>query len=903
LLCFLSGFGFAQTDAETDQKDEVWADVTRTDEARVDDLIHQINLLWEKGQWANSIELIDKIPEFEIGRTSIEYQSFYTIAKAASYEWETQMRLDTLLRGMALAESVDYTFGRLLAYIYTGIYQQRSGNDSLAIDYYNKSIEVAADPQEYHLTNNKAWAETKMAMMMIYQDNEERREYYESEAEKTYSLIKDDPAVYYFFYYELGEAYHYVGKTDRALEYFKKALPYMPEENPFVYSRIAEIYEAQGGWQEALQYYEFSQEKYVEINRMEYEKFALNNMGRMMVKVGQLDQAEEIADQLMYRALSEEEEFPRFRVYSLLGDIATARGESKKAVKHYKSSKEWMEKEGIDNNWWRSMNDLTLSTAYLKERNYSKAIEHCLECQDFFEKGDDPLEQKLVYETLYTAYRESGNDRLALENLEKLVELTKDEDPIQTAKQLQQFEFDKKTLSDSLRQVEKFYRAELAYETELRKNNRSKSIAFGLGGLILLVSFGLWARLRHMRKTKLQLVEKNERIEEEKEKAKSSEETKQQFLANMSHEIRTPMNAIKGMTDILLRRDPQEAQLQYLNAIKESSTSLMVIINDILDFSKIEAGKIDLEKIPFSISQVIGNVCMIMQLRAEEKGLELQQNIEMDIPDQVIGDPTRLHQVLLNLVGNAVKFTEKGMVTIEAKLDTGSVSISPVICFTVSDTGVGIGEDRLEKIFDSFEQAYSDTTRKFGGTGLGLTISKRLVELQGGEIGLTSEKGKGTQFQFTIPYELAEEKAIPMPAKKELNGRVHSIQGAKILLVEDNEFNAIVAQEELEDAISDVEIDVAENGSIAVEKARTGDYDLILMDVQMPVMNGHEATEKIRALDSDRSEIPIIAMTANVLKDEVDLCLEVGMNDFIGKPFDVAELVSKIEALIRIERT
>lgn len=387
-----------------------------------------------------------------------------------------------------------------------------------------------------------------------------------------------------------------------------------------------------------------------------------------------------------------------------------------------------------------------------------------------------------------------------------------------------------------------------------------------------------------------------------KEKAESSERAKQQFLANMSHEIRTPMNAIKGMTDILLRRSPKEDQMVYLNAIKESSNSLLVVINDILDLSKVEAGKIELEKIPFSPAEVIRNVATIMQLKAEEKGLLLQVNVKDELPTQVVGDPTRLHQVLLNLTGNAIKFTEKGIVSIHLKAiaEEGSDLLHAQFC--VSDTGVGIDENRLEKIFGAFDQAYAGTSRKYGGTGLGLSISKKLVELQDGKIWVESSKGKGSQFYFKIPYSiLAQHTSNREVAEKQPQQDIAAqLKGIRILLVEDNTFNAIVAQEELEDSIADIEVDVAENGVIALEKLKHNAFDLILMDVQMPVMNGYDTTKAIRKLENGQASIPIIAMTANVLKEEVERTVAAGMDDFIGKPFDAEELLMKIYQLHKV---
>ncbi|MBL0247650.1 MAG: response regulator [Sphingobacteriales bacterium] len=426
--------------------------------------------------------------------------------------------------------------------------------------------------------------------------------------------------------------------------------------------------------------------------------------------------------------------------------------------------------------------------------------------------------------------------------------------------------------------------------------------------LMLLLALRIFSkyRERHLRAEKEKLEKtvdqrtaelrtQKEIAEQQKLRAEESQKAKHQFLANMSHEIRTPMNAIKGMTDILIRRNPKDDQKEYLEGIKQSSDSLLVIINDILDISKIESGKIELEQASFSVNELINNVHTIMQFKAEEKGLELDK----DIPNEelnVQGDVTRLRQILINLIGNAIKFTEKGTVTTSIKSEQDGNKLN--LHFTVSDTGIGIDENRMGKIFESFEQAYSDTTRKFGGTGLGLSISKKLVELHNGKIWVESEKGKGSHFHFIIRYTIAESKSDVLSTEDSDSNIADSLKGIRILLVEDNAFNVVVAQEELEDAIEGVKVEVAENGLIAVEKLKSSTFDIILMDVQMPVMNGFEATQAIRNLDSEKNNTPIIAMTANVLKEEVDLCYKSGMNDFIGKPFETEELLNKIFNLI-----
>jgi len=387
--------------------------------------------------------------------------------------------------------------------------------------------------------------------------------------------------------------------------------------------------------------------------------------------------------------------------------------------------------------------------------------------------------------------------------------------------------------------------------------------------------------------------------QQKKEKAEASEKAKHQFLANMSHEIRTPMNAIKGMTEILLRRKLLPEQEEYLNAIKESSDSLLFIINDILNLSKIEAGKIELEHVPFSLKELMQNVYTVALFKAEEKGLSLKLKLDENIPS-VMGDPTRLHQILLNLVSNAVKFTEKGSVTLNLKLLDSSDSNLLKVQFSIKDTGIGIDDTQIEKIFKPFEQAYSDTSRKYGGTGLGLSITQKLVETHGGKIWVESKKGVGSTFFVELDYPIAKEsEGISSESDIQIDNVAEQLTGVRVLLAEDNAFNTMVATEELEDAIQDVVVVTAENGKEALDQLANADFDVILMDVQMPIMNGIEATLAIRKLTNEKAKVPIIAMTANVLKEEVDLCYEAGMDDFIGKPFDTQELLQKIYKLTK----
>ena len=474
-----------------------------------------------------------------------------------------------------------------------------------------------------------------------------------------------------------------------------------------------------------------------------------------------------------------------------------------------------------------------------------------------------------------------GNYKKAFEAYQKFISIKDTLWKFRNVQEVTRLELESNFTNESLKN-----KLEYTEKLNTEKSNRNIFIAFAIMAFTLVIA--LFYRVRFMRKTQLALEEKNLLIEAEKERAKTSEKAKQQFLANMSHEIRTPMNAIKGMTDILLRRNPQKAQIAYLDAIKKSSASLLIIINDILDISKIESDKIELERIPFSLNELIRNVHVLMQFKSEEKGLELKTIVPENIP-LLMGDPNRLRQIIINLVSNAIKFTEQGSVTTVLKvIEVENEKDVLKAMFTIIDTGIGIEDGNIERIFNSFEQAYSDTSHRFGVTGLWLSISKKLVNLQKGDIWVESEKGVGSKFHFTIPYTIyktSDDLDSGISQENSIN-MASELEGLSVLVVEDNAFNAVVVQDELKDVIAGVSIITAKNGLIALELVKQHHFDIVLMDVQMPVMNGFDATKAIRDLDTDKRKIPVIAMTANVLNEEIENCYNAGMNEFIGKPFD-----------------
>jgi PAS domain S-box-containing protein len=369
--------------------------------------------------------------------------------------------------------------------------------------------------------------------------------------------------------------------------------------------------------------------------------------------------------------------------------------------------------------------------------------------------------------------------------------------------------------------------------------------------------------------------------------AEDAVKAKQQFLSNMSHEIRTPMNAIIGFTKVVLKTELTDKQREYLTAIKLSGDTLIVLINDILDLAKVDAGRMTFEQIPFKLAASVSAMVHLFETKIQEKNLELVMEYDEKIPEVLVGDPVRLHQIILNLVSNAVKFTSEGSITVGVRMLVQDAE-KVILEFAVTDTGIGIEQAKLGTVFDNFQQATSGTSRLYGGTGLGLAIVKNLVEPQGGTISVKSKVGKGSTFSFILSFNKTLEKA---DTEIGLNIELEAgFKDVKILVVEDIALNQLLMKTLLEDF--GFEMEVAANGRIAVDMLRTTSYDIILMDLQMPEMNGFEATECIR--QELKLTTPIIALTADVTTVDVEHCKAVGMNDYISKPIDDKLLYGKI---------
>ncbi len=434
--------------------------------------------------------------------------------------------------------------------------------------------------------------------------------------------------------------------------------------------------------------------------------------------------------------------------------------------------------------------------------------------------------------------------------------------------------------------VYRMYKSSIAELELLYKNETLIEDLTKAGNNLESLNDNLKDEIQHGKRIELEL-------KKAKEKAEQMSQAKGEFLANMSHEIRTPMNGVIGTLQLLDDTNLSQEQKEFVEIAHKSADALLAILNDILDLSKIEAGKLSFENITFDLKQIVNDIVTLHSLKAEQKGVFLLQKVDESLPEFLMGDPTRLRQVIVNLVSNALKFTSQGEVKISVDVlnkDADSVDLK----IAVTDSGIGIPQTALETLFNAFTQADGSTTRKYGGTGLGLAIVSQLVDLMGGSLGVDSVEGDGSVFWFTVSFQCA--KQAPEMAQ-EITDKNEVLQfEAKILLVEDNPINQMVAQKMLEKV--GLKPALANNGVEALKLLSEQSFDLVLMDCQMPEMDGFDATREIRKLNIkalNQQSLPVVAMTANVMSGDRERCLEIGMDDYIGKPVQRDQLASVLK--------
>ena len=762
------------------------------------------------------------------------------------------------------------------------------------------------------------------------------------------ALESNDPHHLGLVYNDFAVVYNYKG-ADTSLYWLQKSLPYTiaskdSAQLATAYSNFGHLYRIKGEYQRALDYLFLGMKLDEHFGNDADVAIELNNIGQIFFEMEFYREALDYGRKSLRMAKKIKDEHAIALRYNNLGGIYDEMKKYDSALAYYDSSLQIRTRIGTRSALAKSY--LNIGLTWINLQDYDKAIafyglsiRYAKQTTDtatlletytslagaFLRKGIKTDSAEMLLKTAYKYYKVNGNAR----NMQSITRLLMDvysnkkdfakayafsleylaaRDSVESKdarkdvlrKQFE-FEYQNKAALAAAEQQKKDDAAEIRLSAQKKIRN-----LFIAGSIFLLIIIGLlFNRFWLKQKAAKELEEKNKVIEQEKLRAEESEQFKSRFLANMSHEIRTPMNAVIGLTNLLLDTPVTEQQRFYLEAIRKSSENLMVILNDVLDLSKLEAGKMQLEKSPFSIREVTENVMNTLRHKAEETGLGIEMNISKAVPDYVLGDSTRLFQVLINLIGNAIKFTEKGKVTVEVTGElTESIALSPLssfanVTFQIKDTGIGISKEKLNTIFESFRQAAADTSRKYGGTGLGLSIAQQIVQLHGSEIKVASEENKGSVFSFTIPYESSTAEAyrkIHRPVAEIDYSRFASL---KLLLAEDNEYNQLVTVESLKRLVPTMRIDVTENGKEALEALSEESYDVILMDVQMPELNGYEATKKIRQeFTGEKKAIPIIALTASATREEIENGFNAGISAHLAKPFVATELLMLIAGVL-----
>ncbi len=649
----------------------------------------------------------------------------------------------------------------------------------------------------------------------------------------------------------LGILYKNIGDFDRSLQFHSESLSskrLLKDSLGIARSlnNIGEIYQQQKNTTRAKQQFEESLELMVQLNYIDGLAAVYNNLGE---------------------------------VYKLEGDIDSA-------IQYHERSLEIEKERGnVSGIGFSYMN---IASLFLQVDQPEVAIINYKEAISNFNKINDLSGLERAYNDLATTYSELERFQESLYYFQLQSSLKDSLVSVQTNKQIAELQ----TQYESEKQKQEILllnERSLMQESQINQQSKIRNLLILITVLLFGLAFVLYRSNKSRKKANTLLIEKNRKIEE-------AAELKSQFLSVLSHEIRTPMNAVVGMTNLLVHENPREDQKKYLDTLLYSSNNLLSIVNDVLDYSKAEAGKITLENIEFRLLFLLSNLHQSFYNQSVQKEVYLKIEHDDKIPEVLKGDPTRLTQILSNLISNALKFTENGSVIVQVSLEDQSEEFVEV-SFKIIDTGIGIAFDKQESIFESFIQADKDIHRKYGGTGLGLPITKNLVELFGSTIKLVSTEGKGSTFSFSITFEKGELKNTLKSREIDIN-TFEVFENINVLLVEDNPVNIQVIKLFLKKW--GIDPTIALNGEYALEYVKEEDFDIILMDLHMPIMDGYKATEQIRELEKELNRnTPIIAITASNVFEEHTLAYESGVNEIVPKPFEPYQLHQTILKYIK----
>ena len=741
------------------------------------------------------------------------------------------------------------------AYHYLGDYYRDEGLPIIAIDYYFSSMYIYEE-----LNFPGAVAYTNIDVGNIYFDlgkHDIAKQYYE----KVISMPDEKDVIIAkavalnnigLIYRDAKDYTNALKKFEEALEIRRKA----DDKNLIAhsYNYIASIYTSLKNFDEAEKYYNRSLQLYKEINYY-------SDMGKVMMNIGKL-----------YYEKSEKEKSIGYR-----NDAVKLFLDKNKLFAAAEAMTDLAEFHKSDGNISEALNHSFRAYKIATENKYTSVRQQSLKLLSDLYLISNNLQEAYNYLKIFDDLKDSIAQREAqrkLVNLEFSNEFQRRDREMSSMKSENQLK-------------------QLTIENQSRKNTFLLIITTAIFVLLVVIFFAFRLQRKSLKilQDRNKVIDENNKkieismkmLEDAKEEAEKNARIKSEFLSIMSHELRTPMNAVLGMTQVIMEENPRKDQLENLETIKISAQNLLDIINDILDYNRLESGKIFLEHKDFSLKNLMAKLFRIFSYSMKQKGLTLNFNYDSSLGESFIGDEIRLGEIITNLIGNAIKFTDSGAITVDIK-KIGNKPNTSLIRFSVKDTGIGISQQNITNIFDSFTQEKTDTTRKYGGTGLGLSIVKKLLELMNGRIFVESKVGEGSKFYFEIELENSEKKFEQVI--KEPESAPNKINLSKILIVEDNTVNQLVMKKMLKN--TGIEIDIADNGKIGFEKVLQNKYDLVFMDLLMPEMDGYEATREIRNFNKD---IPIVALTADVMKGVEAKTKEAGMNNYLTKPVKKDELL------------
>jgi signal transduction histidine kinase/CheY-like chemotaxis protein len=677
-----------------------------------------------------------------------------------------------------------------------------------------------------------------------------------------------------------GVAYMVSGENVKALDHFVRSMGISEEAGDLAgvaasLNNIGILYYEQGDYQRSLEHHHRSYDMRMRAGDIKAFGASLNSIGKIHKERGET----ELAMEMHMRSLQSAERigFDLGAAFALvnIGDVHRDRGGMEQALAFYerglaihRTAADEMSEAKVRNR---------IGGIHLHMGNTAMALVECGAAYELALDLGNLEEQRIACECLYKAHRAKGDRDKALFALEQVKTISDSLREENLAMKLMRMEFTMESRLDSIAAAEEELHRTMMNAAAITRERNRKNIFLLIGIVVAVLAVGLYSRLRFISKAKVEADVLHERAEE-------GVRVKQQFLANMSHEIRTPMNAIMGMTELLLREDHDPEQRRYLEAIKLSSDNLLVILNDLLDLSRLDSGRVELEQVPFDPATVIQGVAAILDHKAKEKGLFVRVDIASDLRNELVGDPARLHQVLINLLGNSIKFTENGGVTVRATTTTEGDRTN-VLRIDVIDTGIGIAAEKQEKVFEEFDQADAETNRKYGGTGLGLTISKRLVEMQGGTLTVSSELGKGSTFTASIPY------AMRSVAAKKSARKASELKGLAVLLVEKDAHRAIDCQDKLLEFVPGTRVDIAEDGTEGLGMVQRKPYDIVLVGCDPKGSSCFEVIGRIRSLDGGPGRVPILVMMGRVTDADRLGLTEAGGQGFLPRPLKRKQLI------------